>query len=68
MRQAHVQLAAWRQRSGLTLTAAAELLNTKWWNLRRYESGERLPSLECAVEIERVVRIPVEAWAKRKAA
>jgi transcriptional regulator with XRE-family HTH domain len=62
------RLAAWRLGEGLTLVAAAELLGTKWWRLRRYENGERSPDISFAVAAQRVVGIPVEAWAKSEAA
>jgi len=63
MKTPRERLAAWREREGLTLAEAAEKLGTKWWNLRRYEV-DRDPPVAVAVAIERVVGIPVEAWAK----
>lgn len=66
-KSAHERLAAWRERKGLTLIAAADLLGTKWWSLRRYEV-DRVPPVAVAIEIERVAGIPISAWAKREAA
>ena len=62
MKEAHERLAAWRARKGLSLAAASALCGDRWWNWRRYESGERVPPTHVAAKIESVMKIRTAAW------
>lgn len=44
------------------MTEAARRLDEKWWNYRRYESGEREPPLVFLVAAQDVCGIDVKDW------
>ena len=63
-RHAAALLKAWRERAGLTVTAAAMLLETNmqnWWN---WEQVQKRPSLERAIQLDLLTQgaVPFERW------
>ena len=55
-------LRAWRERRGVTQTAASEIIGISQSRYSRYENGEAVPSREPALLIRQAARVPVDAW------
>ena len=53
---------AWRNMTGTTQGALAELIHTRQPRIAKYERGGVVPSIVMALAIERVTKIPVAAW------
>lgn len=66
MTRAGALLKRWREKKGLSQTAAARILDMKQGVLSSYESGEKMPSVVRALEIAKKTRgeVPVETWAQ----
>lgn len=64
MKPTRDRLYAWRKDRELTLSAAGDLVGVKHSTWSEWESGAKKPSLEKAIEVERVTdgAIAVEAW------
>ena len=42
--------------------------STLWWKYRRWENGERDPSVEDALRIETKTGVRVDSWSRRRLA
>lgn len=62
------RLRVWREKKDLSQKQAAELAGSSQAAWSRIEAGEVVPELELAIRIQRVARIPVEAWLSRRSA
>jgi len=62
MRPARVQLAAWRERQGLTQEQAALNLQVAPHAYKRWEEGTRVPHIGTLLKLEAVAGIDWQAW------
>jgi DNA-binding XRE family transcriptional regulator len=49
-----------RRKTGMTQGEMAECLNTSVGSVGRWESGDKLPSVECLVRIAKFFGIPID--------
>lgn len=62
------QLRAWRKRQKISQHRLAAQIGCAGQVICLYESGRTKPSLDRAIEIERITGIPCQAWASAPAA
>ena len=62
MTPAPAQLLAWRQREGLTQLELGARLKCRPETVARWERGEWRPSLDHAIQIERLTGISYRSW------
>ena len=61
-RPARVRLKCWRERTGLSVEQAAMRLSVSLLTYQRWESGERVPQVITAINLESSTGIQWDAW------